>query len=107
MFAADFGGRLGGLSRAPHAGVGARRVGCRQNVAAQDDDPRSYIIALRHVAEARGGLAKIASEAGVSRETLYRTLSARGNPAVKTLAAVLKAAGPRMAVHTQSSVSTR
>ena len=84
----------------------ARFAASYLNAAAQDDDTRSYIVALRHVAEARGGLAKIASEAGVSRETLYRTLSARGNPTVKTLAAVLKAAGLRMAVHTQSSMST-
>ena len=34
----------------------------------------------------------------LSRETLYRTLSARGNPTIKTLAAVLKATGLKISI---------
>ena len=55
------------------------------------DDPGVLMIALRHVAEARGGLAKIAKAAGVERESLYRALSGRGNPRLSTLVAVTKA----------------
>lgn len=54
--------------------------------------------ALRHVAEARGGMSKVAKVAGVSRETLYRTLSPRGNPTLKTLNAVLKATGLKLSI---------
>ena len=53
---------------------------------------------LRKVVEARGGMALVAEKAHLSRETLYRTLSARGNPTIKTLNAVLKATGLKFGV---------
>lgn len=67
------------------------------NAAAEDDDPRVYLAALRTVAEAQG-MAKVAKAAGVPRESLYRALSVGGNPRFSTLHAILKAAGLRMAV---------
>lgn len=67
------------------------------NAAAEDDDPRVYLSALRTVAEAQG-MAKVAKAAGVPRESLYRALSADGNPRFSTLYAILKAAGLKMAV---------
>lgn len=68
------------------------------NAAGEDDDPRTYLTALRKVVEARGGMASVAGKAALSRETLYRTLSARGNPTIKTLTAVLKATGLKFGV---------
>ncbi len=62
------------------------------------DDPAVLLIALRHVAEARGGLAKIAKAAGIERESLYRALSGRGNPRLSTLVAVTKAMGLKLTV---------
>ena len=50
------------------------------NAASEDDDPKTYLTAMRKVVEARGGMATVAEKASLSRETLYRTLSARGNP---------------------------
>ena len=70
------------------------------NAASQDDDPKTYLIALRKVVEARGGMTFIAEKAALSRETLYRTLSTRGNPTIKTLSAVLKATGLKFGVKT-------
>ena len=70
------------------------------NSAAQDEDPKTYLIALRKVVEARGGMAFIAEKAELSRETLYRTLSTRGNPTIKTLSAVLNATGLKFGVTT-------
>lgn len=67
------------------------------NAAADDDDPRVILAALRTVAEAQG-MAKVARAAGVPRESLYRALSADGNPRFSTLHAILKAAGLKMAV---------
>jgi len=67
------------------------------NAAAEDGDPRVYLTALRTVTEAQG-MAKVAKAAGVPRESLYRALSAGGNPRFSTLHAILKAAGLRMAV---------
>jgi probable addiction module antidote protein len=59
------------------------------------DEPRVLLIALRHVAQARG-IARIAKAAGIERESLYRALSARGNPRLSTLYAVAKAVGLRI-----------
>lgn len=65
------------------------------------DDPDNRaagLLALRTVAEAYGGLGSVAAEAGISRESLYRTLSPKGNPTLKTLLAVLKAVGMKLSV---------
>ena len=58
-------------------------------------EPRVLLIALRHVAQARG-IAKVAKSAGVERESLYRALSANGNPRLSTLYAVAKAVGLKL-----------
>ncbi len=62
------------------------------------DDRAAGLLALRTVAEAYGGLGAVAADAGISRESLYRTLSANGNPTLKTLLAVLKAVGMKLSV---------
>ena len=67
------------------------------NAAAEEDDPRIYLSALRTVAEAQG-MANVASASGVPRESVYRALSSDGNPRFDTLCAILKAAGFKLAV---------
>ena len=61
------------------------------------DEPCVLLIALRHLAQAQG-IAKIAKVAGVERESLYRALSAKGNPRLSTLFAVAKAVGLKVTV---------
>ena len=68
------------------------------NAASEEDDPRIYLTALRQVVQARGGIKEIAKKTHLSKETLYRTLSSRGNPTIKTLTAVLRATGLKMAI---------
>jgi probable addiction module antidote protein len=77
----------------------------RTAMASLDDpgDRAAALLALRAIAEAHGGLAAIAAEAGISREALYRTLSPTGNPTLKTLLAVLKAVGMRLSVEPAES----
>jgi probable addiction module antidote protein len=65
------------------------------------DDPGNRaagLLALRTIAEAYGGLGAVAAQAGISREALYRSLSPKGNPTLKTLLTVLKAVGMRLSV---------
>ncbi len=62
------------------------------------DDRAAGLLALRTMAEAYGGLGAVAAEAGISRESLYRALSPKGNPTLKTLLAVLKTVGLRLSV---------
>jgi probable addiction module antidote protein len=66
-----------------------------------DDEPRVLLIALRRIAEARGGIAKVAKAAGIERESLYRALSERGNPRLSTLVAVTKAVGLKLTVEAE------
>lgn len=54
------------------------------------------LLSIRAIAEAYGGFAKIAAQAGISRESLYRSLSPKGNPTLKTLIAVMNAVGMRL-----------
>ncbi|MEQ5803733.1 addiction module antidote protein [Halomonas sp. H10-9-1] len=53
----------------------------------------AFLLALRHVVEAQGGMAAVAERAKVSRESLYRALSPKGNPTLRTMTAVIKATG--------------
>ena len=66
------------------------------------DDRAAGLLALRNVAEAYGGLGVVAAEAGISRESLYRALSPKGNPTLKTLLAVLKTVGLRLFVEPEN-----
>jgi probable addiction module antidote protein len=61
------------------------------------NEPRVLLVALRHLAQAQG-IAKVAKAAGVERESLYRALSANGNPRLSTLVAVTKAIGLKLTV---------
>jgi probable addiction module antidote protein len=66
--------------------------------ALEEGDPEILLIALRRLAEAQGGVAKVAKAAGIQRESLYRALSRQGNPRLTTLMAVIKAMGYKMTV---------
>jgi probable addiction module antidote protein len=68
------------------------------NAALDEQDPRVFLIALRNVTLAQGGIAAVAARSGLNRESLYRALSEKGNPSVQTLAAVLEALGARLGV---------
>ena len=61
--------------------------------AAKADSTEAFLVALRDVAEAGKGMKKVAKEAKVNRENLYRALSKRGNPRIETVDAVLNALG--------------
>jgi probable addiction module antidote protein len=68
------------------------------NAALEEQDPRVFLIALRNVTQAQGGIAKVAARSGLNRESLYKALSERGNPSVQTLGAILAALGARLSV---------
>jgi len=68
------------------------------NACLEDEDARVFLLALRDVADARGGVRSLARETKLNRESLYRMLSKSGNPSLDSLAAVLNACGLRLAV---------
>jgi probable addiction module antidote protein len=56
------------------------------------------MLALRRIAEAFGGVPQLARSARLNANTLYRTLSSKGNPELKSLRAVLRAMGMQLTV---------
>src|SRR5437867_3974743 len=73
------------------------------NAALEDGDPEGFLLALRDVAEAQGGVAEVAEAAKLNRENLYRMLSNRGNPEFRSLDALLHALGFRLAIAVEDS----
>ena len=71
--------------------------------AALEDSEEMFLLALRDVAEAHR-MAKVAADAGLSRESLYRTLSNKGNPRLSSLVGVLRAVGLKIRVETESAI---
>lgn len=65
-----------------------------------DGDQAELLIVLRQLTQAFGGVKSVAEQADLNPTQLYRTLSARGNPSLKTLVAVLKVMGLQLAVET-------
>ena len=68
------------------------------NAVLEDGDQDELMVALRRVAAAFGGVGQVAEAADLNVTTLYRTLSRRGNPELKSLTAILKAMRLRIAV---------
>ncbi len=61
----------------------------------EDGDPRLVAAALGDVARAKG-MTKVTREAGLARESLYKALSADGNPEFATVLKVMRALGLRL-----------
>ena len=68
------------------------------NAVLEDGEQEEVLSALRRMATAFGGVPKLAAEAELNATTLYRTLSPKGNPELKSLTALLRALGMQLAV---------
>ncbi|MCL1824705.1 MAG: addiction module antidote protein [Betaproteobacteria bacterium] len=64
----------------------------------EDGEQGELLIALRQMAEAFGGVRSVAKSAELNPNQIYRTLSEKGNPEVKSLTAILRAMGLRLAI---------
>ncbi|MGE3556346.1 MAG: addiction module antidote protein [Candidatus Obscuribacterales bacterium] len=61
--------------------------------ALEDEDGHVFLLALRDVTEAQGSMSWLSGTTDLNRESLYRTLSVRGNPRLSSLRSVLEACG--------------
>ena len=59
------------------------------------DDPAFIAVALGNIARARG-MVQLAKDTGLTREGLYKALSAEGNPSLGTILKVTKALGLKL-----------
>lgn len=64
----------------------------------EEGDQAELLIVLRQLTQAFGGVQAVAEQAHLNPTQLYRTLSPKGNPALSSLSAILKAMGLRLAV---------
>lgn len=64
-----------------------------ESLKGDEESQQLFLIALRHVAEAQGGISALAKKAHVGRESLYKTLSGTGNPKWHTLVSLCAAMG--------------
>lgn len=64
--------------------------------ACYEDGPETFLVGLRDVVEAQGGVARAAQLSKLNRENLYRLFSRGGNPRLSSLNAVLEALGLRV-----------
>lgn len=69
----------------------------------EDGDQAELLTVLRHLAQAFGGVQAVAKQARLNPTQLYRALSPKGNPALSSLSAILKAMGLRLAVQPLTS----
>ncbi len=58
-----------------------------------EEGPEVFLVALRDVAKARGGMTQLAAETDLTREALYRMLSGEGNPTFSSISAIIDALG--------------
>ncbi len=63
-----------------------------------DGDQGTLMLALRHVAQAQGGVAEMARRSSLTREATYRMLSKSGNPELRSFTALLAGAGLRLSI---------
>ena len=77
------------------------------NAALEEKDEKMFLVALKNVAEARGGMAQLSRAAKLNRANLYKAFSKHGNPEIQTLWSVLHTFGLRLAVTAESKQALR
>ena len=65
-----------------------------------EKDRAAFLVALKDVVEATGGMTAMAKRVGLKRPSLYKVFSKRGNPTLETLQTIMDALGLRVTVAT-------
>jgi probable addiction module antidote protein len=66
------------------------------NAALEAGDKKAFLLALRNVIEARGGMTRAAKKSKIHRVSLYKMLSGNGNPGFLNILVLLQHAGIRL-----------
>lgn len=64
----------------------------------EDGDVEALMLVLRDVAEAQGGVGELAKKIGRPRQSVYKMLSAKGNPTISSLNPILHGLGFRLSI---------
>ena len=65
----------------------------------EDNNTEAFLMALRDVAEAQGGVTALSQKTHLNRQNLYRALSGHGNPRLNTFGTILHGLGFKLAIH--------
>jgi len=76
----------------------SREAAAYLNAAMEEGDRALFLLALRNVAEAHGGMAAVSEKARLNRESLYRMLSKKGNPEIKSIFMLLHSMGLKLTI---------
>ncbi len=64
----------------------------------KERNSEAFLLALRDVAEAQGGLGRLAEQANLNRGHVYQALSEEGNPRLDTMEKILHSLGFRLSI---------
>lgn len=81
-----------------------REAAAYLNAAMEEGDRELFLLALRNVAEAHGGMAAVSEKAKLNRESMYRMLSKKGNPEIKSILTLLHSMGLKMSIEPKMKV---
>lgn len=73
----------------------------------EDGDVEALLVALRNIAEAKGGMAKLAKKTHMNRQGLYKVLSNKGNPSLEKFGLILRGLGYRLAIQPEKNKQGR
>jgi probable addiction module antidote protein len=71
------------------------------NAALEENSKEAFLLALRNIADARG-FVNVSRKAHLSRESMYRMLSEKGNPKFSSLSSLLDSLGLKIAVEVKN-----
>lgn len=70
---------------------------------AQDGNEEAFLLALRTIVDAQGGMTELARKTRLNRQSLYKTLASNGNPRLQTLQSILTAVGLKLSIEPVAS----
>jgi probable addiction module antidote protein len=75
-----------------------REAAAYLSAAMEEGDQALFLLALRNVAEAHGGMAAVSEKTQLNRESMYRMLSSKGNPGIKNILTLLHSMGLKLTI---------
>lgn len=71
----------------------------------EDGDTEFFLLALKNIAQAQGGLSQLAEKTKLNRQHLYRALSPKGNPSLNTLSEIIRGLGFQLSIKSAKKVA--
>ena len=75
-----------------------REAAAYLSAAMEEGDQALFLLALRNVAEAHGGMAVVSEKTQLNRESMYRMLSSKGNPGIRNIQTLLHSMGLKLTI---------